>query len=58
MKNYNRKDDDGHKFLVPEDLLTEFDDLFDRYCNAEFLSKEYYELESEFCNKFQRYMVN
>ena len=57
MKKFNRKDEDGHKFNVPEDLLEEFDDLFDRYVNSKFLSAEYYELEAEFCNKFGKYMV-
>ena len=54
---YNRKDNDGHKFNIPEGLLEEFDYLFDRYCNAKFLSPEYYELQAEFCNKFEQYMV-
>lgn len=57
MSDYNRKDNDGHKFNVPQELLAEFDDLLDRYINAKFMSEEKFELEAEFCNKFQDYMV-
>jgi len=54
---YNRKDNDGHKFNVPEDLLGQFDAVFERYCNAKRMSDEYYEAEAEFCNRFEKYMV-
>lgn len=54
---YNRKDDDGHKFHIPEDLLAEFDALLANYRNAKRFSEEYYDLEAEFCNKFEQYMV-
>lgn len=57
MRKYNRKDNDGHKFSIPTDQLTEFDDLFNRYCDAKQFTDEYYELEAEFCNKFCQYMV-
>ena len=50
-----RKDNDGHKFKIPAKLADEFDDLFDRYSNAKFLSAEYCELEAEFLNKFWKY---
>lgn len=54
---YNRKDNDGHRFLIPNELLSEFDDLFNRYCNTKFLSAEYYDLQAEFCNRFEQYMI-
>jgi hypothetical protein len=57
MHKYNRKDNDGHKFLIPKDQLTEFDDLFNSYCNAKRFTDEYNDLESEFCNKFWQYVV-
>lgn len=54
---YNRKDNDGHRFNVPENLLERFDDLLNRYTRAARFSDEYYDLEAEFCNEFEEYMV-
>lgn len=54
---HNRKDNDGHKFDVPDNLLALFDDLLDRYSRAKRFTDEYYDLESQFCNAFERYMV-
>ena len=54
---YNRRDNDGHRFNVPEDLLERFDSLFEAYCNSKWHSDEYHELEAEFCNEFSHYMV-
>ena len=55
-KHYIRKDNDGHKFKIPSDLVEEFDRLFESYCKAKRFSDEYYDLEAEFCNKFSDYM--
>ncbi len=56
---FNRQDKgSGHKFNVPEHLLKEFDDLFERCLNAKRFSEEYYDLITEFMNKFDRYMVD
>lgn len=59
MKNAmcNRKDNDGHKFNIPENLLGEFDALFESYNNAKRFTDEFYNLEAEFCNKFNQYMI-
>ena len=57
MSAYNRKDNDGHKFLIPEELIPEFDELFERYCSAPAFSELRYDLEAEFCNKFQEFMI-
>jgi hypothetical protein len=54
---HNRRDNDGHRFKVPTDLLDRFDDLFDRYCKAKRFTDEYYDLEAQFNNEFERYMV-
>lgn len=54
---HNRKDDDGHKFNVPANLLETFDDLLQRYSDSKRFSDEYYDLEAQFCNTFERYMV-
>ena len=57
MIKHNRKDDDGHKFLVPEDLLSRFDELLDKLLSTKRFTQEYYDLEADFCNEFQQYMV-
>jgi len=54
---FNRKDYDGHKFNVPDNLLEKFDDLLASYGNAKCFSDEYYDLEAQFCNEFEKYMV-
>ena len=56
-QNANRSDNDGHKFMIPQDLLEDFDSLFDQYNKAKRFTDEYYDLEAEFCNKFGQYMV-
>lgn len=55
--NYNRKDNDEHKYNVPNDLLDEFDTLFDRYCKAKRFTDEYYDAEADFSKQFEQYMV-
>lgn len=55
--SYNRKDNDGHRYNVPEDLLEDFDSCLWLLCNAVFLSNEYYEAQTNFCNQFEEYMV-
>lgn len=54
---YNREDNDQHKFNVPEELLERFDSLLSAYTNAKRFTEEYYELEAQFCNEFEEYMV-
>lgn len=57
MAKYNRKDNEGHRFNVPAELLIRFDELFDAYCRAKRFSDEYYDLETQFCNEFEQYMI-
>lgn len=57
MEGWNRKDDDGHKFLVPQDYLARFDELLERYRKTKRFTDEYYDAEAEFCNEFERFMV-
>jgi hypothetical protein len=54
---FNRKDNDGHRFLIPEQLLNQFDVLLDEYTRAEKFSDRYYDLEAEFCKQFEQYMI-
>ncbi len=54
---YNRKDNDGHKFNVPEESLERFDSLLTAYTNSKCFSEEYYNLEAQFCNEFEEYMI-
>ncbi len=57
MTKCNRKDNDSHKYQIPMDLLEEFDSLFERMCNAKFMSPELWDLEDEFNDKFYEYMI-
>ena len=57
MVRYNRKDDDGHKYLIPKALLAEFDSLLERVQNAPSMSEMKWDLEDEFNDKFYEYMV-
>ena len=54
---YNRCDDDGHKYVVPEELLEEFDRLSELCEDAEWLSGEWYACVAEFNRKFHQYNV-
>lgn len=54
---HNRRDEDGHKFVVPEELLEEFDRLMELREDAEWLSDEWYDLTGEFNDKFHQYNV-
>lgn len=61
MTPYNRRDDDMHKYSVPEDLLPLFDQLMERMrafsIRQRATSEEYWDLEAKFCNQFSPYMV-
>lgn len=61
MIPYNRRDNDMHKYLIPEDLLPLFDQLLEQmqeYTVSERVTNEaYWSLEIEFCDKFTQHMV-
>lgn len=57
MQTYNRKDNDAHKYLIPEDLLAEFDRLMDIMCDYDTSEDDIMDAESEFCIKFTKFMV-
>jgi hypothetical protein len=52
---YNRTDDDGHKFCVPDELLKEFDRLDDLISEEKWGSDKWYDLVAEFNDKFDKY---
>ena len=54
---YNFKDNDGHKYLIPEDMLDDADALMDRIGRAPFMSDEKWDAEDEFIERFNQYMV-
>ena len=57
MVEYNRKDNDCHKYMVPEAMLPRFDELLEKLQTVKLRSTEYYDLEAEFSNEFHQYMV-
>ena len=57
MVKYNRRDNDCHKYLIPEDLLARFDELLEKLESVRRPSAEYYDLDAQFGNEFQKYMV-
>jgi hypothetical protein len=54
---YNRKDNDGHKFDVPVELLEFFDESLEEYSRCKRFSEEYYKVERRFNYNFGMYMV-
>lgn len=57
VSKYNRKDNDGHKFDVPEELLELFDEQLAEMSNSKFLSEGYYKAVDRFNYNFEMYMV-
>lgn len=55
--NYNRRDDDGHRYAIPEDQLLDFDTLQTAIEDSDWLSDQWYDLITEFNDKFHQYMV-
>ena len=53
---YELKDNDGHKYLVPADMVDDFEELLELICNAGLMTDEWYNLNAEFDNKFHSYM--
>lgn len=57
VSKYNRKDNDGHKFNVPEELLELFDEQLAEMTKNKFLSEGYYKAVDRFNYNFEMYMV-
>lgn len=55
---YYRQDDDSHNYIIPENQIKYFDEILDRLVSGTVHGDEYYDLESDFCNKFDRYRVD
>jgi hypothetical protein len=55
--NFNRKDDDGHKYLIPKEMLAEFNSLLEKIQNSPFMSEAKWAAEDEFNGRFYEYMV-
>jgi len=55
VPRYNRTDEDGHKFNVPDELLEEFDRLMQLREDADWGSDEWYDLTATFNNQFDKY---
>lgn len=52
-----KRDNDGHRFEIPAELESEFDRLFNHYCDQKRGTDEYWDAEAEFNNQFEDYMV-
>lgn len=52
-----RQDNDCHWFLIPDDKVADFDELLEKYSNAELFSSERDDLEDELINDFEQYML-
>ena len=55
--NYNRMDDDGHIYQIPEDMLGDFDALVQNIENASFMTEEEEVAISDFRAAFSQYRV-
>jgi len=58
MESFNRIDDDFHKYLIPEQVLSEFDYWLNALQKAPFMSPAKWDAEDAICEKFSRYMVD
>ena len=53
---YDLRDNDGHMYRVPAELVDEFKKLRDDVLSVKFRSEAWYDLHAEFDNKFGRLM--
>ena len=52
-----RKDNDGHKYVIPQQLSQRFDEIMDQLNIVKFGSREYYDLNDALDGEFGQYMV-
>ena len=55
--NVFRKDNDGHKYVIPKEYVDEFDALLEAVCSAKMGSSEFYDLNDEIDSKFGKFKV-
>lgn len=53
-----REDDDGHTYLVPEELVDRFDIALDNVNSSPMLSDKWYDFVDRFSKQFSEYMVD
>lgn len=52
-----RKDNDGHKYVIPQQLAQRFDAVFDQICVTKFGTDDFYHWNDVLDNEFGQYMV-
>ena len=52
-----RKDNDGHRYEIPDELAAKFDCLFTACYSAKYGTDAYWDAEVEFNNEFEQFMV-
>ena len=52
-----RKDNDGHQYMIPRNMVKRFDALFAHYCEQKYGTEEYWNAEDAFNDEFSNYMV-
>lgn len=57
MSTVERRDNDFHKYLLPESLADEFDRLLEIAQNAPFMSSDRWNAEDALVEKFSRYLI-
>jgi hypothetical protein len=57
MAAYNRKDNDGHKYNIPHELLDSFDLHLKVITYAKWGTDAWYDAHDQLDNKFSQYMV-
>lgn len=58
LVNYHCTDQDGHKYLIPEQLKSAFYEALDAINSSKFTSTMYYVNLEKFNEKFGKYSVN
>lgn len=53
-----RKDEDGHWFLIPKELVEKFDSYMEKIYSFDLTEKEKWDLEDEFVANFENYRLS
>ena len=57
QKQFNRYDDDNHKYQIPDEMLDWYDTCIDLVRGTKHLSDEWYDAVARFNYYFEPYMV-
>lgn len=53
---WNRKDHEGHSYLIPSELLDQFDCDYEQLADSVWMSARWYQLTAQFDNRYSQFM--